>query len=34
MASQIQPRLFPGRAMGERHMIVGNVVEEMQFLFL
>ena len=34
MALQIQPQLFPCRAMREWYMVIGNIVEEVDFLLL
>ena len=34
MAFQVQSRLFPCRAMCEGHMVVCDVVEEVDLLFL
>ena len=34
MALQIQPQLFPCRAMGEWYMVIGDIVEEVDFLLL
>lgn len=34
MTLQLESRLFSGWAMGERYMVIGDIIEEMYFLFL
>lgn len=34
MAAQVQPRLLIARAMGERYVVVGDLVEEVNLLLL
>ncbi len=34
MAAEFQPEIFAGRAMSEGNVVVGNVVEEVEFVFL
>lgn len=34
VAAQVSPRLFPGRAVGEGNVVVGDVIEEMEFILL